>query len=396
MLLKGCGQRYIGGVRRTHLAALRVATWPAVIAVVMAMMFSQPARAGSSGPQCSIPDLAVALGGTATTVFSGACTTADNDPELYLVVAALSAAVAGAGAQGQQACTDIQNTINQINNKLAPVGKLKSQLGNFDLGDEAQGILDALTDVTSVVEIASCSCGMEKALNADGQVFGACLQDALCAAGKWVGGPCKCNPVAAQPANCSINSFGCAEELIGPTLPNGQPNPQFAEYCSNLIVKGPPGTTPVTQTKSAVGITLTTGGQSSNAQNQCSAVNYCLCPKPMVLTWINYQPSSLSNPNSFQMAMCECPEGTSPPSSLTGPVSSTCVCNEGPDAGKPAPGDGKCAPVCKNKEEVPVAGGGCCKPSQVSSCGECCGAGQEPDPTTGQCKSIVSPPPRFQ
>jgi hypothetical protein len=142
---------------------------------------------------------------------------------------------------------------------------------------------------------------------------------------------------------------------------------------------------------------VTQGGDSQDANGNCSAVISCFCPKPMVLTPVNYNPQNEGG-GPFTMYICQCPVGTSPPSNETGPVSSTCVCNNGPDAGKAVPPSGVCAPVCKSKTQVPVADGSCCNPSQVAACGECCAAGSVPDAATGQCKLLYTPtrpPPRL-
>jgi hypothetical protein len=156
---------------------------------------------------------------------------------------------------------------------------------------------------------------------------------------------------------------------------------------------------------------VTQGGDSQDASGHCSPVVSFFCPKPMVPKWVPYDPTGETSPSGGGtcpdgspagplgecMFLCACPAGSSPPSNETGPGSSTCVCNNGPQAGQPLPGNGVCAPVCQ-KTLVPVAGGACCAPTQVSACGDCCPAGQTPDATTGQCASNfkpVRPPPRL-
>ena len=124
--------------------------------LVMAIFVTRAEAAGSSGPQCNLPNLATALGDTATTVLSSACSSANSDPTLYLVVAALSAAIAAADGPGQQVCNDIKNILgtaqSDANKAQSVVNKIQS---NFNLGDIAQQALDAIADASDVVNIAS-------------------------------------------------------------------------------------------------------------------------------------------------------------------------------------------------------------------------------------------------
>jgi hypothetical protein len=378
----------------------------AVFAVAATFAVVTAARATE---QCTIPDFLTAAGDTASTVSSGQCAAANSNSSLWILVIGLATAVAAADGQGQQACTAIQNVLGTPLSDAQKVTGIANKVNNLNLGNVQQALGDAaqegLSDATAAVNylnIASCACSMEAALSQDVQVLGACIQDVLCDGDKLLNDPCTCTPVPPQLAQCTQNS-----QLCGSFNASAPQSGQVNNCQQNLVAtaSGSQSSGPVTVvTQGALGTTVTSTVNGQSANGVCSPVTYCICPKPMVPTWVPYDPQDESSPGGGGtcpdgspasaigecMFICACPAGSSPPSNKTGPVSSTCVCNNGPDAGNAIPPDG-CAPVCKGNQ-VPVAGGSCCDPSQVAACGTCCPEGQVPDSTTGKCKSLISTP----
>jgi hypothetical protein len=193
-------------------------------------------------------------------------------------------------------------------------------------------------------------------------------------------------------ANCSLPPNSCG--YVGNAACQGD----------NTIIKGPAGYEPVTQINESNGTFVSIGGDSSDGNGHCSAVQFCFCPKPMIPTWTTDYTADPSG--EFQIFTCVCPSGQHSAGAVGagGAGAPICLC-DGTNQRPNPPGtfvgtcpppscpsgqvmiNKKCVATCKNPGQILLPSGQCCSPSQATSCGECCPAGQTPDPRTGSCVS---------
>jgi hypothetical protein len=314
-------------------------------------------------------------------IFSGAwgdvqgCSGVISQPGLLAAASLVGTGLAISGGAGD-VCPQITSII--ASSPVGTVSSIENALSKLPIGDslvqELESIAKQSTDpFNDVQNVAKCACAMATSLSQIGSLIGDCLSDALCWFGdQGIGQRCDCGaPTPIIPANCY--QLACAE-LMPPSGFN-------ESQCANVIVKGPPSNGyPVTISTTSLGSLFEQGGPNTGS---CAPIDWCYCPQPMTWQWVDYAPESLSNPNAYQMLLCECPVGSSLAQNPPGPGGPVCLCDNGLDAGQPIPLDG-CAPVCP-QTQVPIAGGGCCDPQQVAACGVCCSDDQIPDPNTGNC-----------
>jgi hypothetical protein len=359
-----------------------------------------PAR---GNPDCSPGDLLNALENTLSSISSPACAAAAaaTDGGSYAVSVGLAATLGGIAAdssQGQvnQICGVIDNAVNNVNNGQNDASSLQALLEQNGIsGSIAGDVASVLGSVGSAVGVASCACSMEEGVQSLGNDLGACIQSALCWGDALIGSPCTCTPPPPILANCSLPTNSC-----------GYFDANQACQGANTIIKGPAGYEPVTQINEGNGTFVSVGGDSSDGNGHCSAVQYCFCPKPLVPTWLTDY--ALDSSGQFAAFTCACPTGTHSAGNLNG--SPVCLCDSTNQPAQP-PGsllgmcppptcpagqvmiDNKCVATCRNPGQVLLPSGQCCSPSQTTSCGECCPAGQTPDPRTGSCVRNYTPIP---
>lgn len=366
----------------------RVAARVGALLVVWA--FVVPAHAG-----CSLDDLLNSLENTVSAINSGSCAEACADGVGCGAVVALTGVLAGVSTDaGQntvnQICSGVQDALNQVNNAQDDANTVLQLLNKYapTLSQAVQQQLaQSLAAVTSALGVATCACAMQQSLNQVDNTLGACIQDALCGLQDLIGDPCNCTPPPPIQANCTLPSTACGWTDHDPACQG-----------DNTILRGPQGYTPPTITNGPGGTFVSEGGDSSDGQGHCSAVSFCFCPKPMVASWqTDYARDSSGD---FQIFTCQCPAGTQAAGS-TGSLAYTCLCPDGTAVqadgtchpsltGTPCPNGevnigGQCVKPCSDPTQVQLTGGACCNPSQVTSCGTCCPAGQSPDPATGSC-----------
>jgi hypothetical protein len=376
----------------------RIAASLAAIALLMAGA-AFPARAA---PDCSPGDLLNALQNTLNSIDSPACLAAAGatDGGSYAVSVGLAATLGGIAAdssQGQvnQICNVVNNAVNNVNNGQNDASSLASLLEQNGIsGSVASDIASALGSVGSAVGVASCACSMEQGVQSLGNDLGDCIQSALCWADALIGSPCSCTPPPPILADCSV-PYGYCDWT----------DTEQACQGLNTIIRGPAGYEPVTQINEASGTFVSVGGDSSDGHGHCSAVQYCFCPKPLVPAWLTDY--AYDSSGEFSIFTCACPANTHSAGNLNGtPV---CLCNNTNQPMQPGSLFGMCPPPtcpagqtminkkcvasCKNPAQILLPNGQCCSPSQTTSCGECCPAGQAPDPRTGSCVKNYTPIP---
>jgi hypothetical protein len=382
------GRRVLFCVARRWLSGGRPQRQALAVAALLATLLSlAPARAD----QCNLQGAGSAVTGAWNDI-----TACAGSGEFIPVALALAIAIGEAGSAGTDACNTVQGDLSQLTQWTGPPGtassvvqKVENQFSGLNLGEDANQFFSQLSSAVSVPNtvgsVIKCACTVASSVGNVFTFLGDCTSDALCSMQAAIGLPsCNCTQSSTtQPALCTGDlAFQCAE---GTFVWNGPANQN--PCLTQVVLRGAPPYEQPVDVKNAVGETVTIGGPGGPFCGE--PLTYCYCPAPMVGQWMNYTPSPYGDQ---QMFVCECPAGSSPPSNLTGPVTSTCVCDNGPDAGLPTPPSGQCPAACP-ATQVPVLGGGCCDPSQVAQCGLCCPAGMRPDPQTGNCQSAISTTP---
>jgi hypothetical protein len=350
-------------------------------ALVGGFAFAAPARAG-----CSASDVGNALV-TVIEKFPAGCL---DDPEFIVALPYAIAILQLPNGEGATICNDIQAGSGDL-------GKVNTALGKSGItdGTALADVSSLLSDAADAANIASCACqtaqdpGWAPLISS----LGACLQEGLCLADN----DCSGSSTQIVSVNCSVSpcppgSFDQIENCNGPGI--WLPNPSLGNQSG----------APVSYTSSAGGV-LVTQTEAGYSQSGAVTVEECFCPAPMQISTQTYAVSG--GGLKYPYLSCSCPAGTSPSSNATGPVA--CLCSSGPMAGQAAGADGSCAPAvsagcpagatevdgkCVNAcsaTKVQLADGSCCDPAKATSCGVCCRAGQEPDPTTGSCVAEKTP-----
>lgn len=355
--------------------------------------------AARANPGCNPNDLINALGNVLGSIGSPVCLSACSDGVGCGVAVGIAATLTGIAADSSQG--EVTNVCNAIQNALKTVRKgqddtnyLTQLLQQAGVSAGAiQQITSVLGSVTSVLGVASCACSMEQGVNSLGADIGACIQDALCSLDDLIGNPCTCTAPPPVQDNCSLPLNAC-----------GYFDKNMACQGEGTILRGPSGYTPVSVITEPGGTFVSTGGDSSDGHGHCSPVQFCFCPKPMVPTWIMDRARDSSG--QFSIFTCQCPAHTHSAGVVGGiPM---CLC-DGTNLAMQPPGSllgmcpppscptghvmigNKCVADCANPSQVLLASGQCCNPAQVTSCGECCPAGQAPDPKTGSCVRSLTP-----
>lgn len=340
------------------------------------------APSGQQGPTCSLQDIGNALQTTYNGFTNGECAAAcDNSVTCALAVWA-TVAVGAMGSQSQGFCNAVGQASNWTGDAASDTQTAKNLLNQAgsNFAQQFESYLNTLgstvADIASIETPFTCACSIAAGLGQTFSDLGACVQSALCwlsnslsdLTGGWISG-CTTN-ISISWGDC--NQLGCA--------------PAGSDGCPILC-------------NSAKTVCFQPCGESVAA---------CSCPPPMVLGT-----AGPDNPvgGQYQNLTCNCPAGTHAPPNAGG-VISVCMCdNTGLVAQPPSNPTGMCPlPLtgvpCKKGETnyggtcrptcpagtAPLANGLCCAPTQASSCGQCCPAGQSPNPRTGGCGGATTIP----
>jgi hypothetical protein len=368
--------------------------------VATAALFPHGAARAQS---CNAQDLWNALQNVGSGISSPACDTTYADPVGDSALIALAATLGGVMAEDPSAnvCGAIQNAFNDLTNGQSDLGSLNSALSGLGLATSAlDTIQQFLSGAANPLAAAECACQWDQGVGALGADVVACIQGALCDLDAAIGSPCHCTPPPPTLANCTPPIDTCTD--YGTVDPSKRPECQNAIYGNTNK-----GYVPVVETPEANG-TLVTLGADSN----CAGDMYCFCPSPMSVVAV---PNAFANGgnenNGYVMYVCECPKGTKP-AGTSGALAEVCICDDtglpavptvktttNPDASACPPSltgkscatgqvnyFGKCITPCSNPSEGLTLDGGCCDPTQVTSCGQCCPPGTTPNPATGSCE----------
>ena len=370
----------------------RISAW-AVVAFFASFASVATCRAG-----CNPDDLLNNLASAAESIGSN-CATACADGAGCGVSAAIAGTLGGISAnsgQGEvnQICSAIQQGLKSANSGTDDANTLASLLTQYGVSSSvAQQLAQQLAGVAGALGVAGCGCAIEQGVGQLGNDLGACIQDALCSLDALIGSPCSCTPPPPIQANCALPANGCGYFDSDPACQG-----------NNTIISGPAGYEPVSTVTTKSGTYVSVGGDSSDGNGHCSAVEYCFCPAPMQATWI--KDTAYDTSGEFYIFTCACPASTHQTGAVTGiPV---CLCDNTNKPMQP-PGSlfGMCPPLscpagqvkinnqcvatCTDPTEIMLSGGQCCNPAQASSCGTCCPAGQSPDAATGSCTTRPTP-----
>ena len=395
-----------GGVDRSvakrRPIAARVAPFILAAAAVSAVT---PVQAG-----CSPSDIWNALQSAANGLSSG-CSTAASDPADYVALGILTGAAGitqiGGAPQFCQGVQSAYSTLTNVQGNANSVLQKLKDLGIFDkLSTEAQNTvtsaLGALGGANAALSTLSCACSIatDQGIGQLGNDLSACLQGAICSLQNALPGFNQCT------GSTNVTWVDCTQDPCAKKSYYGQclgtqgyiPNAPGAGGAAVQCKSGPTGE-----------VCWSVLGADSNGNVSVAA---CLCPAGMTMN-TNYnggETDSYGDPTPY--LLCSCPSGTHP-AGTSGGLSRVCLCDNTnqpplrqggpagicppPLTGKPCPAGqvnvaGKCVTPCA-KDQVPLANGTCCSPSQASSCGVCCPSGQIPDPVTGSCKATFSPVP---
>jgi hypothetical protein len=382
----------------------------ALVAAAASFVPSRPARAQSCNPGDLLNAVVNSISSLAT-CGSGV----DSDAAI-----ALTAVLAGVAAvDGQSAVDSFCTSVNNANNGADDVNTLLSYLPGLS-SELQQELQSAVAGIADPLALAQCSCQTEQNLDQVGSDFGNCLEAFLCAGDALFGTPCQqCNPSPPVLANCSAALTNCA--TTSQANSQGQLPASDQSLCTGglgntpVFLAGENGQqlsnyTPVTEIQGPNG-TLVLGGTGD-----CGPSYYCVCPPNMVAAWVPDLPENSwagvpFGTQGWYVFTCQCPPGSHSTSDATADLSS-CICDNSnrhpvapvkseanpgavycplPLTGKPCPAGqvnylGNCVTPCSNAGDVMTPDGICCNPSQVTSCGTCCPAGDMPDPANGTCK----------
>jgi hypothetical protein len=307
---------------------------------------------------------------------------------------------------------DVKNACKEIEDLDTSVSGYQQKIKAFyhQLPSDAQNAINKIpganeigsssADLTEVLSFLSCACALatESGPAQITEVAGSCLTTALC----WLvtlGGSCDCpDPPPPVVVDCA-NAHKDAKKGIG----------------VNYLPYGPTGSLKC-EGDFCVVVDTSAGACWSGTIEQ-----YCYCPKPMRLLYNDYLGYGCYCPENTHRAagnshddpvlarICLCnstneivkPDGTCPPPCNCGcpnnqviaaKDSNTCKCTCGCPDGQVLAG-GKCVKPCTGANQILLANGSCCLPTQVASCGTCCPFGTKPDVTTGSCVYAPMPPP---
>jgi hypothetical protein len=338
---------------------------------------------GPQGPTCSLQDVGNALQNTYNGFTTGDCAAAcDNTVTCALAVWA-TVAVGAMGSQSQGFCDAVSQASNWTGNAQTDATNVGSWLNQADssLGQQFESYLNTLengiADIIPVETSFTCACSIAAGLGQTFSDLGSCVQSALCWLSNAVSNLFPSGWISGCDASISISWGNCDQLGCAPAGSDG---------CSIIC-------------NTAKTVCFQPCGESVAA---------CSCPPPMVLGT-----AGLDNPvgGYYQHLVCNCPPGSHLPPNAGGVVS-VCICdNTGrvaqpgadPSAQCPPPltglpckqGEtrygGTCLPTCP-AGTTPLFNGQCCAPSQASSCGQCCPAGQPPNPRTGGCGGATTSP----
>ena len=339
--------------------------------------------AGQQAPSCSLTDIGNDLQNTYNGFANGQCAAACDEPVTCALAVWATVLVGSMGGQSQGFCNAVSQASNWTGDAASDTQSAKNLLNQAgpSFASQFESYLNTLgstvADIASIETPFTCACSIAAGLGQTFSDLGSCVESALCALANWAsnltGGwisSCTTN-VSIDWGNC--NQLGCA--------------PAGSDGCPIIC-------------NSAKTVCFQPCGE---------VVGACSCPPPMVLGT-----AGPDNPvgGVYQTLSCNCPAGTHAPPNSSGVVN-ICVCdNTGlvaqaptnptgmcplPLTGQPCPKGqtnygGTCRPTCA-AGTAPLANGLCCAPSQASSCGQCCPAGETPDPRTGGCGKAFSPRP---
>jgi hypothetical protein len=369
-----------------------------IAAQAVVALFATFASVATCCAGCDANDLLNGLANAAESIGSN-CATACADGAGCGVSAAIAATLGGIATdsgQGEvnQICSAVQQGLKSANSGTDDANTLASLLTQYGVSSAvAQQLAQQLAGVAGVLGVAGCGCAIEQGVGQVGNDLGACIQDALCSLDALIGSPCSCTAPPPIQANCALPATGCGYFDTDPLCQG-----------NNTIIRGPAGYEPVTSVQTAAGTYVSVGGDSSDGNGHCSAVDYCFCPAPMQPTWL--QDTAYDSSGQFYIFTCLCPGSTHPGAAVGGiPV---CLCDNTNQPMQP-PGslfgtcpplscgagqvkiDNKCVATCSDPTEIMLSGGQCCNPAQATSCGTCCPPGQSPDAATGSCTTRPTP-----
>jgi hypothetical protein len=371
---------------------IRDRCWPVALASLMvaALMLAAPGSAKADGPGCTPADFSQAAQDAWNEAPPASCQLNDDDPVYWALYGFIGAGAAGAQPGGpnpmKDACAAVKTAQATADKLTGPLNDLWGVLGAdnqaaLEANPLFSGIKSNATDLLSLAPIIICACDMvfDHGLKELTDDAGVCVLDALCAGFSLFG---------EIPCDCQNNGASHITKVIDCTnaeLPDGFYN-KVNE--ANAVPTGPAYST----TCDNNGICATTQNPATLSGCNATVTLICQCPAPMVIQGIV---DSASGPNQYY-AECTCPNGTTP-----GPFagSKVCLCANGlamnangtcptpkpippPKPPKPAP-----PPACTIAGTVRLADNSCCAPTQVTSCGVCCPAGQKPDSTGASCIS---------
>jgi len=357
--------------------------------------------------------LAQALANTFKAAGSSECETGFG--ESAEAVGALAAVVAAGGDVANQVCSDVGD-----------VAKWGSSLPE-PLASELAQLAGALGDVTA---IAQCACELGQSISQLPSDVGSCIEQAFCSAANFVGNllqlgnQCQtCSPPPPILGNCTPPD-SCVDCWWNPNSDCAAHPEKYG--CANLIegqldpFNGFQDTGAVIQTPLPGGGTMIV---TAPLPDSCAPSLMCICPSPMTVVHKQLDQSGDSSLFPTYIVYCECPRNPNNPNDPNDPGNThlatqpgqpsipACICD---NTGRPAqppgspygicpnltgpscpPGqvysEGACVTPCADPKQIKLANGTCCAPSQAAACGECCPAGQYPDPVTGNCATGPAP-----
>jgi hypothetical protein len=391
-------------MRRRRRCQTRELTRAALFALALVM-------AGQARADCSFSDLASAITNVPSFVTSHSkCASLFANPAFWAVSSGVTLATMSS-KEVKNACKEIedldpkvsgyQEKINAFYDKLKAWPDAQNAINDLP---GANDIGSSSADLTEVLSFVSCACAMatESGPAQITEVAGSCLTAAIC----WLvtlGGSCGCPD---QPPPVAVD---CANFYWDPKQ-EIEVNQLEYDYFGTKILGD-------------FGFNV---DQSAGACSSGRMIDYCYCPKPMVLRYgqpggtpglvctcpdNTHRPDKghrdLADPVIARICLCDStnelvnPDGSCPPPCDCGcknnqiilaKDSNTCQCECGCPEGQLLVGE-SCVTPCADPAEILVANGSCCLPAQVSSCGTCCPLRSKPDAASGSCAYAPPPPP---
>ena len=376
--------------------------WSAVCtSVIVTVLTLAGSVARADGPSCNAVDAFQAAKDAWNEAPPASCDPNYSDPVFWSLYAFIGAGAAGVPPGQPNPMQDACAAVKTASDKLTgPVNDLWNLLGSDNQKAlQSSPIFSNVSDVSSLAPIMICACDMvfDHGLKELTDDAGVCVLDALCAGFSLFGEiPCDCQNNGASHTTKVIDCTNAT--LPDPPLQPGQTVQYSSINYDNAVPTGPAYSTTCQN-----GICTTTQNPATLSGCDATVSLICQCPAPMVIQGIV---DSASGANQYY-AQCTCPNGTTP-----GPFagSKVCMCANGlamnangscptpkpaplPQPPKPQP-----PPACTIAGTVRLADNSCCAPTQATSCGVCCPAGQKPDATGASCISAqpVKYPPPFK